>query len=230
MRTYVFVDAENHFLRSQHFAANLIGSPFALEAIGRAKMYFGADAYFPRSGINGARLAHDRELQLFWDCDLLRLLSSFGEVRGGEIHRAIHVASCVGDENKAHAMRRQIREIGFEPIVISEPKSLFAERQNSLEKFQIIEKPKGCDVALATRMVADAAADLYERCCVFTSDADFLPRSRRFDEWGKLFASQASDMRYLSGRHTTIRPICSLILVNISSAFGRVSKTRSRKC
>ncbi len=49
-----------------------------------------------------------------------------------------------------------------------------------------MEKPKGCDIALATRMVADAAAGLYDCCLLFTSDADFLPAIEAVRGMGKI--------------------------------------------
>jgi uncharacterized LabA/DUF88 family protein len=76
--------------------------------------------------------------------------------------------------------------MGFEPIVIDEPKQLRSQREASREKLALIEKPKGCDIAIATRMVADAAAGLYDACFLFTSDADFLPAVEAVRRMGKV--------------------------------------------
>ena len=83
-------------------------------------------------------------------------------------------------------MRVQLRKYGFEPIVIREPKDQKKRRDSTLKQHCLIEKPKGCDIALATRLVADAAADLYDCCFLFTSDADFIPAVEAVRRMGKV--------------------------------------------
>ena len=61
-----------------------------------------------------------------------------------------------------------------------------ATRDSRLANEGIIDKAKGCDIALATRMVSDAAADLYDACCLFTSDADYLPAVEAVRALGKV--------------------------------------------
>lgn len=184
MKIYLFIDAENHFLRSTATAEEIIGSPKAARALSEVKMRVPGIRGFPDS-INGERFGWNPELQLFWDCDLLSgggLLTGLGAY----IARAIYTFSCTGDDDKAHEMRVQIRNYGFEPIVVREPKNLLQQRETTREQHGLIEKPKGCDIAIATRMVADAAADLYECCFLFTSDADFLPAIEAVRRMGKV--------------------------------------------
>jgi len=184
MRAYVFVDAENHFIRSVAAAQDIIGSQYAAKAFSIGAQTVPGIIGFPYA-IEGKRFGWDPELQLFWDCYILS--------RGGiltpldaHVQRAIYACSCTGDEDKVHAMRVQLRKYGFEPIVIREPKDQKKRRDSTLKQHCLIEKPKGCDIALATRLVADAAADLYDCCFLFTSDADFIPAVEAVRRMGKV--------------------------------------------
>lgn len=212
MKTYIFVDAENHFLRATAVAQEIIGSPKAARAMSEAKTRVRAIRGFP-DHINGERFGWNPELQLFWDCELLSgggLLTDLG----ARVARAIYACACTGDEDKAHEMRVQLRNYGFEPIVVREPKNLRQKRVDAREQWGLIEKPKGCDIAIATRMVADAAADLYEGCFLFTSDADFLPAVEAVRRMGKVvwvfgFASalpERSPYLYVPDRFVDLRP------------------------
>ena len=187
MKIYVFVDAENHYLRSVDTVRRIVDSPKAVEAFSKIKVP-GVGYSIPRA-FNGCTIGWNHELNLFWDVRLL------GELISRALHtypsatnvanRIVYVSSCVGDDNAIHDARVKIRDIGFEPVIIREPKDLYKQRQGSLESHKIIEKPKGCDIALVTRMVADAAANLYDCCCLFTSDADFLPAIEAVRRLGK---------------------------------------------
>jgi uncharacterized LabA/DUF88 family protein len=184
MKTYLFIDAENHFLRATAVAEEIIGSPKAARAMSEAKTRVHTIRGFPNH-INGERFGWNPELQLFWDCALLSRGGLLTDL-GAYVSRAIYACSCTGDDDKAHEMRVQLRNYGFEPIVVREPKNLRQQREATREQHGLIEKPKGCDIAIATRMVADAAADLYECCFVFTSDPDFLPAIEALRQMGKI--------------------------------------------
>jgi uncharacterized LabA/DUF88 family protein len=211
MKTYLFVDAENHFLRSTAVAEEIIGSPKAARAMSKAKTRVPPIHGFPEH-IDGERFGWNPELQLFWDCELLSRGGLLTDL-GASIARAIYACSCAGDENKAHEMRVQLRDYGFEPIVVRELKNLKQQRITTREQYGLIEKPKGCDIAIATRMVADAAADLYDCCFLFTSDADFLPAIEAVRRMGKIvwvfgFASalpERSPYLYVPDRFVDLR-------------------------
>jgi uncharacterized LabA/DUF88 family protein len=196
MKAYLFVDAENHFLRATAVAAEIIGSPKAAPAMARAKTRVDGIIGFPEH-IDNERFGWNPELQLFWDCEVLSARRLMTEL-GASVARAIYACSCTGDDDKAHEMRVQLRNYGFEPIVVREPKNLRQQREATRKQYGLIEKPKGCDIAIATRMVADAAAELYECCFLFTSDADFLPDIEAVRRMGKIvwvfgFASVLSE-------------------------------------
>lgn len=184
MKAYVFVDAENHFVRSIAVAKEIVGSSKAAHAIALATPKVPGITGFPND-IEGRRYGWDKELQLFWDCQLLSRGGILTPL-GAYVSRAIYACSCTGNDDKVHQMRVRLRKYKFEPIVIREPKDLRRRRNSSLERHKLIEKPKGCDIAIATRMVADAAADLYDCCLLFTSDADFLPAIEAVRNMGKI--------------------------------------------
>jgi hypothetical protein len=184
MKAYLFVDAENHFLRSSAAAEKTIGSPKAAQALSIPSMVIPGIWGFPEH-MNGKRFGWDARLQLFWDCDLLSPEGLLNSLRLS-IARAVYACSCMGDEDKAHDMRVQLRHYGFEPVVVRESKSLRTKRDAARENDGLIEKPKGCDIPLATRMVADAAANLYDVCLLFTSDGDFLPSVEAVRRMGKI--------------------------------------------
>lgn len=211
MKTYLFVDAENHFLRATSVAEEIIGSPQAARAMSEARTRIRPIRGFP-DDIKGERFGWNPELQLFWDCELLSRGGLLTDL-GATIERAVYACSCTGDEDKAHEIRVQLRSYGFEPIVVREPKNLRRKRVDSREQWGLIEKPKGCDIAIVTRMVADAAAGLYECCFLFTSDADFLPAVEAVRRMGKVvwvfgFASalpERSPYLYVPDRFVDLR-------------------------
>lgn len=157
MCAYVFVDAENHFIRSSAAAEDVIGSPKAAQALSVAKIRVHEIVGFPNH-IQGERFGWNPDLQLFWDCEQFSrsgILTSLG----ANLSRIVYSCSCTGDDDKAHEMRVKLRKYDFEPIVIREPNNLKAHRHGTLKQQGLIEKAKGCDIAIATRLVADTASD-----------------------------------------------------------------------
>ncbi len=184
MRAYVFVDAENHFLRSCAAAEEVVKSKRAAEAFAKAKTCVPGIRGFPHA-INGQRFGWNPDFQLFWDCYVL----SRGGILTGldvDITRAVFACSCSGDEDKIHEIRTELRRIGFEPIVLHERRDLRRRRDHAQEQRRLLDKPKGCDIEVATRMVADAAANLYDYCFLFTSDEDFMPAIKAVRAMGKI--------------------------------------------
>jgi uncharacterized LabA/DUF88 family protein len=239
MKTYLFIDAENHFLRATAVAEEIIGSPNAACAMSKAKLRLRPISGFP-DDINGERFGWDPEIQLFWDCELLSRGSLLIDLQAN-VARAIYACACTGDEDKAHEMRVRLRNYGFEPLVVREPKNLRQKRVDARERLGLIEKPKGCDIAIATRMVADAATDLYECCFLFTSDADFLPAIEAVRRMGKVvwvfgFASalpERSPYLYVPDRFVDLRPHLESVWRNkrsqISEALSLLGTHRNVK-
>ena len=185
MRAYLFVDGENHFIRSQAAAEDVIGSPKAAEAFALAQIDVGSSTRFPAKAGGSSRFLWRPDLQLFWD--RTSLATAFGyELSQVRLSRAVYSCAFTGEDSKIHQARVGLRQHDFEPIVIHEPKDQKASRDASRRQHGLIEKAKGCDIAIAVRMVADAAADLYDCCYLFTSDADFLPAVEAVRRMGKI--------------------------------------------
>lgn len=182
----MFIDAENHIVRSESAAEKLIGSPVAAKAISAAVKTNPRIVGYPKAS-NQSRVVWAPEIQLFWD---YHLLSSGGMLSASDlqvrISRAIYACSVTGDNDHLHQAQVRIRECGFEPIVVRESKDLRTRRANALKELRLLEKPKGCDIAIATRMVADAAANLFDCCFLFTTDVDFLPAVEAVRRMGKV--------------------------------------------
>lgn len=175
MRTYVYVDGENHFRRSQERAEVVFGHPRSLEALSAAN--FTSHGFPRRSDDAPRRSILDEESLFFWDCGCLNSVVN-------EVQRAVCFTSCCS-ESRASQIKRRLRKWEFEAEVVVELKQDFRRRRKLRDSLKMIDKPKGCDIAMTTRMVADAAADLYDACCLFTSDADFLPAIQAIRNMGK---------------------------------------------
>ena len=91
------------------------------------------------------------------------------------VQRAMYFTSVVGDELALHNLMVTLRNFDLEPSIVRERSELAAHRQNLLNKQQIIEKPKGVDIALAVRMLEDTFHQAFDVCHLYTSDVDFLP-------------------------------------------------------
>lgn len=233
MRTYVFVDAENHFLRSIAVMKRL-GGEHAAKALSLAQLLVPGITGFPRA-IESHRFGWNPELQLFWDCHLLSAGGALGQLVA-RVDRAVYACSCAGDESKAHEMRVKLRSYEFEPIVVTERKNLRKRRESSRERHGLIEKPKGCDIALVTRMVADAAADLYDTCLLFTSDADFLPAIEAVRRMGKVVCvfgygsalPKQSPYLYMPDRFVDLEPYLEGVWRNEQAPIRRVLTSLTR--
>lgn len=183
-RAYVYVDGENHFLRSTAAAATAFGRPNAAELVAQKPFMLGAVVHFPQFN-DGHRFRWRKECSFFWDSRVLSI--GGGRIPSPmQIVRSVYVTACTGDAAAVHAEREFIRNSGFEPLVIQEDKAKFTGRVNTLLNSGMMEKPKGCDVALAVRMVADASNDLYDMAFLFTTDADFLPVVETVRQMGKV--------------------------------------------
>lgn len=185
MRTYVFIDAENHFHRTCDAAEQIFGSPKAAEAIANARMQVGNSNQCVPPRTNTDRFVFNRSVQLFWDYLALLDINPY-PFSNSNFALAVYACSCSGSEEVAFDARVQLRQLGFDPIVVHELKSHQKQRIALREGERLIDKAKGCDIAVATRIVADAAAGLYERCILFTSDADYLPAIEAVRRMGKV--------------------------------------------
>jgi uncharacterized LabA/DUF88 family protein len=174
-RNYVYVDGESHFIRFKACAADVFGFPEAASRF--CQFNFGNPGDVP-SRVDHRRsqkFEYNESVKFVWDYARLESWAGSDMRSYGDFARGVYFTSFVGDPNGVQEARVAIRNYGFEPYVIHEEKQNWRKREGLLTNNGIIEKPKGCDLALATRMIADAAKNLYDVCRLFTSDADYLP-------------------------------------------------------
>lgn len=165
---YIYVDGESHFIRSEAYWKALHGTDAKLEEIEADSTTMSPNSFLPQP-----RFHFYERAKFFWDAEVLHLLGIYGIQN--YVNRAVYFTSCSGDPDSLHSARAFIRRVGFEPHVIQEPSDLSRRRANRLSDAALIEKAKGVDIALSVRMVEDAYLGNYQKCVLFTSDADFLP-------------------------------------------------------
>ena len=149
-RTYVYVDGESHFIRSERAWRNIHGPEACLQ---RLKHIGQADEKL---------VLVDSTAKVFWT-----------QKMNPGVDRAYYFTSVVGDETAEHELKVALRNFGLEPSIVRELKQLADRRRNELDTLQLIEKPKMVDIALAVRLLEDVNA--FDTCHLYTSDVDFLP-------------------------------------------------------
>jgi uncharacterized LabA/DUF88 family protein len=178
MRVYIYVDGESHFIRSEKAWQEIHGQDASLEHARPNSHVLVSHCIF-----SPATVFADDHYRLFFDAHsifsniyhLPRLRGPGYGVLPATMHRAVYFTSISGDSPELHRAQAALRNHGFEPWVKHEKRALKQQRDAALEKEGIIEKAKGVDIALATRMLEDAYQNNFDACMLFTSDVDFLP-------------------------------------------------------
>lgn len=158
MKAFAYIDGESHFNRAAEFFQ--ARDAMTLEQV-------------------AARFNHvtlNRRGRLFWA----------GRSPGQSWDRTTYFTSTVGSDADLHDLQLQIRKSVMEPDVVKEAADLAEQRKNKLAHTGYLYKPKGVDIALAVRMIEDAALDNFDHGILFTSDADYLPLIRAVRRMGKL--------------------------------------------
>jgi uncharacterized LabA/DUF88 family protein len=161
-QTYAYVDGESHFIRARAACKNVFGGDAELDHL---------------DVVHGGFIKIRFECKFYW---LRRNHDGFPP------ERMIYFTSVTGNEPIIIEHQKWIRDQGFEPVVIREEKALAKRREADLKEFKMIEKPKGVDIALATRMLEDAVNGNYKFCRLYTSDADYLPVIQAVRRMGKI--------------------------------------------
>ena len=184
LRAYVYIDGENHCTLAESHIRDSSGVESVSEVLEHLNNKATYSWKWPANGHSTERYLYDARLRFFWD------RTSFNRLLGiaveAELKRAIYATAIVGDAQRLHDANVKLREYGFEAIVLAEEKNFSKQRKNLLDTEGVLQKPKGCDMALVTRMVSDAALDLYDICVLFTSDSDFLPAVKAVRSMGKI--------------------------------------------
>jgi uncharacterized LabA/DUF88 family protein len=184
-RSYVYVDGENHFIRTATAAKKLFGSDGALAAVAQfAEVWAESHPQPYMQDFN--RFSYAPDIQFVWDYCCLSSGPGYSySYPHNSLIRCVYFTTCVGDSQSLHAARVKIRNYGFEPHVIEERKVQKNRRVQSLDG-GLIEKPKAVDIALAARMISDAGNNLFEKCHLFSSDGDFIPVVEAVRRTGKI--------------------------------------------
>lgn len=179
-RVRVYVDGENHYLRSFYVMEKVKG--FTHEMLDGA-----VDHDRELRGIPNAPaqqpFVEDSSVKLFWHFSQIQrhLLNGMSMA---EYHWEVLYFTAI-TEDRVYEVSCQLRNLGFEPTVLIEEKDKRKQRDNMRDSEAMIDKPKGCDIALSTRMILDAAMDQFEFCILFTSDEDFTPVVEAVRQLGK---------------------------------------------
>lgn len=150
-RTFVYVDGESHYIRSECAWRKLHGQTANLDSL----RYVGQT--------DDKLILVNSAAKVFWTRKM-----------NPSAVRAYYFTALVGDDSAMHAIKVSLRDFGLDPIVVRELKQLTDRRKNALKNEGIIEKPKGVDITLTVRMLEDSL-HAFDVCHLYTSDVDFLP-------------------------------------------------------
>lgn len=181
-RVNIYVDGESHFIRTEQAWKEFQGDKATLETIGEIGRG-GAGYTFPAGQFSQPYF--DRRCKFFWDPLVTGRYEHATEFLP---QHAVYFSSMSGDEETLHHLRLKIRSAQFEPRIIKERADLANRRANQLADAQILDKPKGVDIATAIRILEDAYRNLFDRCLLFTSDIDYLPVIAAIQQLGKKVA------------------------------------------
>jgi uncharacterized LabA/DUF88 family protein len=170
MRTYVYVDGESHFIRSDASWKKLRGQEAELEDIIH-HLESAESANYPDSNKPLIRL--ERRGKFFWDTYYPLLIGR--PFHQTYIDGAVYYTDFSGNDPEMHEVRVFIRKQGFDPQVVGERGQLARHRENRLKNEGILEKPKGVDIGLTVRLLEDAYRHIFDICYLFTSDVDYIP-------------------------------------------------------
>jgi uncharacterized LabA/DUF88 family protein len=179
----IYVDGESHFIRSEQCFQKLYGDQFYLESAEYPPPRFAGRSY-PDG--HPPILLIDRQSKFFWDKYYVAFLQDEPLLLSiPDVNKAFYFSSACGDENQLHTIKARIRREWFEPEIVHEPRQLAKQREAQRQAHQVIYKPKGVDIRMATRLLQDAYRQVYDECFLFTSDADFLPVIDAVQQLGK---------------------------------------------
>jgi uncharacterized LabA/DUF88 family protein len=146
----LFVDGENFTIRAQELARQE-GLPLDISPTHHLRDVF---VWFPGWGpLNGSHLRH-----------IFPVENTLGT-------RAYYYASVVGDNEKVAAVRRSLRDLGFDPQVFKRPTGM--------------AKSKGVDITLTKDMLSHAFQDHYDDAVLIAGDGDYVPLVGEVKRQGK---------------------------------------------
>jgi uncharacterized LabA/DUF88 family protein len=179
MRINVYVDGESHFIRTEKAIQQKFDQTTRLDDMVSADEASFAGYRYPDD--RRPFIRSDRRLHFCWDIAHAAVCIPPSQ----RIQSAVYFTVFNGDEEGFHNAKVSLRQKGFEPQVIRELETLANQRAHALQTGNVIEKPKGLDIALAVRVLEDAYRNIYDLCVLFTSDVDYLPLIEAVQRLGK---------------------------------------------
>ena len=161
-RTFLYVDGESHFVRSERAWRNIHGEQASLENLRHVGEQPADQLVLVRP-----------KAKIFWTRKM-----------NPGIQRAVYFTAASGDDPTMHEFRVSLRSFALEPAVEHESSQLASRRANTLSTTSVIEKAKGVDIALTVRMLHDAYHLAFDECHLYTSDVDFVPLIREIQSRG----------------------------------------------
>jgi len=177
----IYVDGENHFIRSERCCKKAFGEGIRLDQI-ISRHEKAAPKGFPEK--SERILLLEKKCRFFWDSWLAHWARDSYGLRY-MVNSGVYFTSFSGSDDDLHGMRVTVRQFGFEPVILKEPAQLAKQRSNTLDQEKLIEKPKGVDIGLSVRMLEDAYRNVYQECLLFTSDVDYIPVIEAVQRLGK---------------------------------------------
>ena len=184
--TYIYVDGENHYQRTLDvLRQRWDDKTLEFHSVERNPSHSAGNPRFPWDRKDD--IVHIPECMFFW-LAYYPIYWAFHFATASDlfvIRRGVFFSSCTGDTIKLRECRAGVRAAGFEPHIIHESRDRRKSRDQLAREHWLMEKPKGVDIEMATRIAADAFQNNYQNCVIFTNDADFLPVIRLVRQLGK---------------------------------------------
>jgi hypothetical protein len=184
MRTYLYVDGENHTIRSASLDREIKGDKGLRDGLLlQARVVpndFRRDArnmtWWPephRRALNPTALLYTRD-EVYWD-SLGLYLACYAELIEAtpSIARAYYFTSCAGPHVDEH--ERRLHGIGFTPHVEVRVKKDSWAKELAAQGITVVSRPKPQDILIATRVLEDCAGDNFDRCIFVGGDGDYAP-------------------------------------------------------
>jgi len=186
IHTIVYVDGENFTIRLREFEQT--EKPFQDD---RYKQSGVATRWIPQP--SNLRIIEEHPFgatwkgdTFFWDfkgLDLAYYLST-GTMLDSIPERCVYFASCPGDQ--IQTTEKELHDFGFEPQVFKREKPDSFAKEKKAEGITVITRPKQLDIAIATRVLEDAANNTFHQCILVAGDEDYVPLVEAVKRKGKI--------------------------------------------
>lgn len=176
---YVYDDGESNYIRTECAFRRAHGEHLSLEDASSVHER-GMEGSYPDPG---PVLRHRADIQFLWDTSFGRMLR--GPVERQTIAKAYYFGAVQGDDDAYHEAAAYVRSHGCTPMLVRETKQLASGRRDRATSRGLVEKAKGVDALLVSRLLEDAHRGNFDACVLLTSDVDFVPAIEVVQRLGK---------------------------------------------